>query len=248
MNLSVFKSVTAAVGISAAVLCASSAGAVVVSPTDYEGSYAATSVTTGGNQHTVWLPNLFAGVNAYWQFVGGPGTFVVGVDNATATLDGVIQNNVESGYQFDLDVDYALRDPNEVGTGGGKKGGIDAPLDNSIIDTWSFFDMTSATLTGLGDLAGLTLTLATFPDLDKFPFQLGEGANDKDNGLGGANWFSWDVATDANYQGPSVSDSSGNQHGDINVQLTPVPLPAGGLFLIAGIAGLGAMRRRKATS
>ena len=61
------KALAAAGAICVSALVGTAASAMTV-PTNYEGTYAATSVTTNGNQHTVWLPHLFESVSAYWQF------------------------------------------------------------------------------------------------------------------------------------------------------------------------------------
>lgn len=241
----------AAALVSAGVLAATSAGAATI----YEGNYNAESVQTGSNQHTVWLPGLFGNQgNAarYWQFDDMGGLFDVAANNATATLTGGIVNNVFADYTMDLQASFTLRNPNVPGTGGPKKGGIKAPLTNDIVDTWSFFDIASATLTGTGLLDGLTLTLKAYPDADTHPFQLGLGANDKDNGLGASGWFHWVAETTDAYEqrvGTPTVYNSGNSpagsHGDINIQLEAVPLPAGAWMLIAAIAGLGTMRLRR---
>ncbi|WP_299782274.1 VPLPA-CTERM sorting domain-containing protein [uncultured Roseobacter sp.] len=238
MSFSLIKSGVTAVAISAAVLVSGEADAATM----YEGTYEATSVTTNGNDHTVWLPGLFDGINAYWQFKPNAGKFVVGEDNGTAKLTGQIRNNVTTDYEMLVDVSYVLRNPNvpgtEVKTGGGSYDG-----------TWSFFDITSATLTGIGDLAGLVLSLTAYPNTDTkdIPFQLGEGANDKNSGLGGAGWFSWVAEIDDTYSGPDPINSARTAagHGDININLAPVPLPAAGMMLLAGLGGFGALRMRK---
>lgn len=241
MNFNYVKSGALAVALSAAAMFAGEAKAATM----YEGTYKATNVMTSGNAHTVWLPGLFSGTSAYWQFVPGPGKFKVGTDNATASLIGTIENNGTSNYQMAIDINYALRTPNVQGdtikTGGGTNDG-----------SWSFFDIASATMTGIGDLQGLVLNLLAYPDpgVEDVPFQLGEGANDKNPGLGGAGWFSWVAVTDATYTGPSPINSvqTNAGHGDININLTPVPLPAAGIMMLMGLAGFGTLRmRRKAT-
>lgn len=218
-------------------------------PTDYEGSYAASSVTTNGNEHTVWLPHLFSGVTAYWQFAPDDGVLTVGEDNETAHLTGTIQNNNVAEYTLEVDAHFELTDPNEPGYGGGKKGGIKDGLTTDVIDTWSFFNLTSATLMGTQGsiLEGLTLTLTQLPEDGKYPFQLGDGANDKNAGLGASAWFKWEVSTSQFYDGPTAFDTRDGGHGDfnLNLEMQAVPLPAAGWMLIAGVAGLGAMRRRK---
>lgn len=238
MSIDFVKSGVMAVALSAAALFGGEAKAATM----YEGVYEATSVTTNGNDHTVWLPGLFSGVDAYWQFASGPGQFKVGANNTTASLTGVIQNNVTSNYQMSVDINYGLRTPNVQGdtikTGGGTNDG-----------SWSFYDIVSATITGLGDLDGLILSLTAYPDpgVEDIPFQLGEGANDKNPGLGGAGWFSWVAVTDADYTGPTPINSAQTRqrHGDININLVPVPLPAPVLLLLAGLGGLGTLRMRR---
>ena len=193
---------------------------------------------------------MFSGVNAYWQFAPENGKLAVGASNATAHLTGRIQNNVSTSYQMDVDVSFALREENEAGDtikqGGGKYDG-----------TWSFMDMTAATFTGVGALDGLVLSLSAFPDpsVEDIPFQLGEGANDKNTGLGGAGWFRWFAEVSEDYVGPSPFNSvdlGSRRHGDINLNLelipTPVPLPAAGMMLLAGLGGLGALRMRQKKS
>ncbi|WP_299960058.1 VPLPA-CTERM sorting domain-containing protein [uncultured Roseobacter sp.] len=246
MNLNSFKGGAVAAVLTAATLFATDVGAATM----YEGTYDATSVNTNGNDHTVWLPGLFTGVSAYWQFAPNPGSFVVGANNATAQLSGTIQNNGVSNYQMQVDVSYELRNPNVPGdttkNGGGAYDG-----------TWSFFDIAKATITGIGDLSGLSLILSVYPDpqVEDIPFQLGEGANDKNSGLGASGWFSWETQISQIYIGPDAFDSK--KHGDINLNLRlnpdsnipdQVPLPAAAFLLIAGLGGLGGLRMYKRKS
>lgn len=241
-----FVLITAAVTASTFVTLDSANAAVM-----YEGQYDATSVTTNGNDHSVWLPNLFSGVSNYWQFETGAGDFSVGAGNATASLGGRIVNNGNADLTFDLDIQYMLRPNNAAGTSV-KDFGFDYDQDAAeraaIIDTWSFFDISAATLTGFGDLAGLELSLTAFPTLPQdIPFQLGESANDKNTGLGASGWFTWDISGSAANGFTANPNGNGNRHGDINVNLNvaAVPVPAAGLLMMGAIGAMGALRRRK---
>lgn len=223
---------TIAAAVSATMMLGSSANA---SPIDYEGVYDATS-HAASVPHAVWMPRLFDNVASRWDFIPDAGKFTVGAQNATAALTGTIQNQEFSSLQMVVDVTWVLNDPNVQQVqkhGGGAHDG-----------TWSFFDMTTATLTGIGDLAGLTLALYDFPVAGNVPFQLGNGANDKNAGLGAAGWFGWNVLTTGSYNGPAANLPS--NHGDFNINLAPVPLPAAGMMLLVGLGGLGALRARKA--
>lgn len=214
--------------------------------TIYEGQYDATSVTSNGNDHTVWLPNLFSGVSNYWQFASGSGDFSVSEGNATASLSGRIVNNGNADLFFDVDVQYALRLSSGTSI---KGGGFDSGADRAaIIDTWSYFDISAATLTGFGELGGLELSLTAFPAQSQdIPFQLGESANDKNSGLGASGWFSWDISGSAANGFTANPNGNRNSHGDINLNLSvsEVPVPAAGLLMVGAIGALGALRRRR---
>lgn len=124
------------------------------------------------------------------------------------------------------------------GSGGNKCGG-----DCSDTSGWDYFDFVTATLTGIGDLAGTVLTLEIFPidddGLPAMPGQLGMGANDKDAGMGFSTWFSW-------------TDQDGRSgRGDVNLQLAmqppEIPLPMPALLLLTGLGAMGATRKFRRT-
>ncbi len=208
---------------------------------DYDGTYAATSVNTAGNDHTFWLNGLIdGGADNYWQFDGGSGVFTVAGDNATANLTGTIRNNVHATFALIVDVTFALRGLGDEGDIIPNNGTLEYKGSSHGGDPsmWAFYDMTTASLTGADDLAGLLLSLTTFGP----PAQLGDGANDKNAGLGAAQWFSWTV--EENTTKYAFESSTGRQHGDINLNLSPVPVPAAGLLLIGAIGSLGFARRK----
>lgn len=222
------------------IFLAGSVGAVTLTP---NGTYEATNVKTGGNYHTFYLPHLVNG-NAHYQFEGGSGTFVV-TDNS-ARLFGTIVQNGNSANKLEADIWFNFE---QTGPGSGivgKTNKVPNPK-GPIIADWDFFtyDLTKTSLKGASSslLDGVELSLSVKPGDGSMPFQLGSYADDKGNaGLGGSSWFYWTVSSGEN--DPDLKNKNG--HGDINVQLQPVPLPAGSLLLITALGACAVARRRKA--
>ena len=108
---------------------------------------------------------------------------------------------------------------------------------------FEYFTYATATLTGLNMLSGLTLALTVAPVDGSLPPQLGYGANNKDiDEFGFSSWFKWNVASN------TTGTKYGNGQGDINIELTPVPVPAALPLLgsvIAGFGFFGWLRRRR---
>ena len=219
--------------------------ATAATASTYTGTYDAGNVETVGNPHTLWLVDFVDG-SKYWQFEDGSNAFVF--EDTTATLNAVAFQTGNANRRMDLSMTFELA----AGPNGSPKCGGDC----SDVANWNFFDFTSASLTGMDDLAGviLNLTLGAVDNggrgpIDKLP-QLGFGANDKDAGFGFSTWFNWERVMDLN-QNPNfdVVQTGTSGHGDVNLQLdvTPVPLPAAGWLLIAGVGALGAVRKSRKT-
>ena len=245
MNLSYLKGGCVAAVVATTALLGSNAQAAT-----YTGDFDATSVNTGGNDHTFWFVGLLGETshdtaNRYWQFDSDGGTF--SSDGATASLTGTIVNNVLAGYDFLVNVAFSYRGTGDDGDNDG--GVLDGDVDKKGSAhggdpfTWDFYDMTSATLTGTGaSSVGNWIELTQRGPV----FQVGDGANDKSSGLGASGWFDWTLYN-KRYVTAAGDGKCNEGYGDINVNLvpSPVPLPAAGLLLIGAVGALGAAARRK---
>lgn len=209
----------------------------------YVGEYNTESVNTGPNLHTFWLPNLISGESNYWQFDSSGGSF--NHTGPTATLTGTIVNNSNAMKRFDVDVSF-----NFLQKGGrvpkcelGGACGSAQYLTQSA--HFEYFTYGAATLTGLNMLSGLTLALSIAPSDGSLPPQMGYGANNKDlNEFGLSTWFHWNITSNT-----TGSHFKNYGQGDINLELTPVPVPAALPLLASALAGFGLFgwrRRRRA--
>lgn len=227
-------------------ICTAAAVAVATATASFAATYDATNVTTGNNDHTFYFGSApFGGGNKHWQFEGGMGLFETFTDGFAKVTGTIFQNapQADAANRFDVDVTFKLVDGPMNGL---KCGGGCADSAN-----WDHYVFDDATLTGIaGAVSGLVLGLDNRPNM---PIgQFGNGANDKNAGLGFSDWFKWSVETANGHFGLMQGDSG---YGDINLNLAdngggnrplnPVPLPAGGLLLLSGLAGVGAMRKFK---
>lgn len=206
----------------------------------YAGSYETESVNTGSNLHTFWLPNLLFSASNYWQFDSAGGSF--NYDGTTAKLTGTIVNNSDASKMFSVDVNLNFTQKGGRTSKCELGGACSSAQYNNQENFFEYFSYGSATLTGLGMLTGLMLDLTEAPADGKYPPQLGYGANNKDlDEFGLSTWFFWKTI------GTNAALRTASGQGDINIELTPVPVPAALPLLAGGLGLMGFMswRRRR---
>ena len=229
--------------------CAASASAIL-------GDYKASSAVGSGTQnsdHSLWIANGLGGsIGSDFDF--SPDGLLSVLGDGTMNLSGTVvsQDNTSAGFVIDFDYNNVfVTDGGAAFTPTFKSENGSASASDTILR-----NLTGGTMTGTGILAGLDLSVTRLPENGSDATQVGSspgtgtrGANNKNENLGMANWFKIAVVSSAcgafcADNATAISSLNGRQ-GDINVDLAPVPLPAGMLLLLTGIAGLGAARRRK---
>ena len=214
-------------------------------------------VHDSSDDHAVWLP-FFESISGTPLFGNSDGSdfnfvpsglFVINPDNSV-TLTGRIISQVDSDYGFDISVTFAgLMGP---GTGGPKKelkncayGGSCGSIDP---DTWDYFRLTEGEFIGFGEFDGLDFSVRERPRDNKFPLQLGEGANNKNTNFGASAWFFLSLLDGCDNSLCDDVEQLRKLKGDFNIDLVETPLPASLFLFGAGLAGwfTAARRKRKA--
>lgn len=206
-------------------------------------TYEATSAVGSGSDHSMWISGgLGGGVGSDFDF--SPSGMMTFFSDGTASLIGRVVSQSNAGAWFDMVFNY-------------DDTFLQVPLfkpENGSVQTPStiFRDLEDGTLIGGGILAGLDLSVTRLPVDGKFAAQIGKGtatnngANNKNKNFGMANWFKIgvDSANCSICSNNKIAGLDGRQ-GDINIDLTPAPVPAAGLLLVGAIGALGSLRRRK---
>lgn len=204
---------------------------------DYSGTYLAQNAFPG---HGLWLPNFYEGATKKWSVQSGTVTY--DSDAGTLDLNGIVRNNglTDLEFEFDFSLNELAVQPDQDPYCGNYSACKNASQD--MKDNVKYFDFAVASLTGIGGaITGLVLDLEIMPADGSKPPQFGYGANWYDAAFGYSNWFFWDVVAEG--QNPE-GDYNLSGRGDMNLSLAVMPLPAGAWLMIAGLASLGALRRK----
>lgn len=199
-----------------------------------------------------WLPNLVDGSNKLWKSTEGKLT-IVGND---ATLTGTAANTHDMELTFKYSLSFTRRDDKLNGycQFDGAKRDCDSAEYKDLVDpsTWDYFDFNGAgSFTGTGLLKDVVWSI-TDRASGVHPPQGGHGANAlTEDTLGFSTWItstliSGGEQTITTSKASYTLDANGTTfNGDINLDLVAAPLPGAAWLLIAGVAGLGAVSRRK---
>jgi hypothetical protein len=193
--------------------------------------------------HAFWFANaLVPGGGRQYIFANDSGRLLEVDSNGDGQCDelrltGRIASKTSAAHAFDVTVVFA---PTAPGVESPKKELRDmAYVENGgSIDTssWSYFsiDQTRTSLVGVGSATlGQSFSLFTRPTDGSIPFQLGMGANGKNTNMGLSGWFGFDM-------------DNRTYAGDINIDLSVIPVPGAVALGMLGLAALGGRRFRGA--
>ncbi|WP_300036310.1 VPLPA-CTERM sorting domain-containing protein [uncultured Roseobacter sp.] len=254
----VYKSVIAAAALLFAAPVASFAGTVnLVDDVYYLTDY---NIGAASNPRTFYSNHVTgSGVSIHWS-ADRQSRFVV--EGEKATMTGSAKNTGASGLTFDFELSFTRSGPGPKGAYCQFLGRIDQGCDDDNTKeliaagdldptAWDYFNLDMGTITGTGDLAGYAWALT---NNSGHQTQAGASANALllDGALGLSLWYDYTLISAPDQQASAFAAQSvpawsvrERGKGDINADLIPTPLPAAAWMLIAGVAGLGAMGRKK---
>lgn len=232
-----------ALAVAAACIIGSQANAATITH-----NYEVTSAVGSGNDHSLWISSgLGSGIGRDFDF-SPAGMFSI-FSNGMAKLTGrvVSQDNPAAGFDLSFMYDNTfLKDPKFKSENG-----------SVATDDTFFLDLEGGTLIGTGLLAGLDLSVVRKPANGKYATQIGSGtdtqngANNKNSNFGMSTWFTIQVdRADCIICNTSTIQNLNGRQGDINIDLNvaPVPLPAGGLLLLTAFAAAAGLHLRKSAA
>ena len=168
------------------------------------------ALRNGGNTHAMWW-------NTGEMFLfDSDGRLTQDAATGTARFTGRLISKTDSRRAFDVAVDFSgfqfappANSPKLESFFNSSYAANGGPIDPS---TWYYYTSTIGTLTGIRDFAGAQLDITR-----RGPsFQLGYGANVKNDNYGGAGWFDISIISQPN-QGSGIAA----QRGDFNLDLNP---------------------------
>ncbi len=211
--------------------------------------YDVTSAVGSGSDHSIWIKSGIGSIGSDFDFKPA-GQFSM-YDNGTATLTGSVesQNTAGSGFKVSFNYDSKFKFTPQFKSENGSK---------AVPGQTFFRDLQSGTLTGYGALAGLVMKVSRMPNKGPYATQIGpsngvnNGANNKNKNYGMAHWFDMRVLkNNCKVCTKATARALNKSQGDVNVDLEggpiggQIPLPASGLLLVGGLAGLAGLRRKR---
>ena len=227
-----------AVTVAATLLLTAPAVASTLSPAA-NGTYTLSSAIGSGSDHSVWLTVFTQKKHRDFDF-GEGASFVLDDDGALLTGDVFADNGREGG--FTINFEYTTDLPTYASADGEPT--FKSENGSQENASTSYLHLVSGQLTGFGVYENANFVATAFPDPENeaYATQLGFGANNKNDNLGLANWFTITAAADCTSW--VCDQAEGEVRGDVNIDLAPVPLPAAGFLLLAALGGMGVAGRR----
>lgn len=216
------------------------------------------SEISGGSAHGVYLHSFIKQSNSYnsrrWSVLDG----MVTVTSSDLTISAEVENlwATNADLRFQLDATFTVLPttaPNYPTAPTCQNQGACNGLNNDDFIYYVVDDLSFGTLTGLGDMTGVTIDMYTRPADGSKPPQLGVGGawhTQSFDEPGFATWLYWEADGLENLDSQLAYTFNDSGNGDINVVLEeeidplPTPLPASAWMLAAGIGGLMAARKK----